>query len=121
MPTKPTAATLKLATKIAEELFLDGSGEKADRLQLINLHGFYLGSWSLECAVGHIAAILKASKPKPKKRKAVKPDMLEACKVAMEACRDNLKMYQYKNEPALLEAFNKCRAAVMAAGKQPRK
>jgi hypothetical protein len=45
----------------------------------------------------------------------------EAATFTREAIRDNLKEYQYKNEPLLLEAFNKCDDALLcAATSRPR-
>jgi hypothetical protein len=45
----------------------------------------------------------------------------EAATFTREAIRDNLKAYQYKNEPLLLEAFNKCDDALLcAANSRPR-
>lgn len=35
-----------------------------------------------------------------------------ACQLAHDACQDNLKMYQYKNEPVLMDAFHAARAAL---------
>lgn len=44
--------------------------------------------------------------------------LLAACEKAMLACQDNLKMWAYKNEPLLMEAFNECKAALAAATPQ---
>jgi hypothetical protein len=45
----------------------------------------------------------------------------EAATFTREAIRDNLKAAQYKNEPLLLEAFNKCDDALLcAATSRPR-
>ena len=68
--TKPTAATMKLATKIALQLFTTGGGSKAFKLKLIDEDGFYLGGWSFSPAVDQIAAIIEAAKPKPKRKAA---------------------------------------------------
>lgn len=46
---------------------------------------------------------------------AAAPDLLEACRLAKDACRDNLKMYCYKNEHALMAAFKACEAAIAKA------
>lgn len=46
---------------------------------------------------------------------AATPDLLEACKVAAEACRKNLAKYQYKDEVALLGAFKACQTAIEKA------
>jgi hypothetical protein len=46
---------------------------------------------------------------------AATPDLLEACKVAAEACRKNLAKYQYKDEVALLDAFKACQTAIEKA------
>lgn len=43
---------------------------------------------------------------------ALAPDMLRACNMAMEACRENLRAYQYKNEIVLLEAMMECRRII---------
>lgn len=48
---------------------------------------------------------------------AAAPDLLEACEIALEACRKNLEWAAYKDEQILLEAFNKCRAAINKAKK----
>lgn len=40
------------------------------------------------------------------------PDLLAACKLAMEACRKNLAIFQYKDEPALHAAFTACYEAI---------
>ena len=42
-------------------------------------------------------------------------ELREACRKAMLACQDNLKMYAYKNEPALMEAFEACKTAIAKA------
>jgi uncharacterized coiled-coil protein SlyX len=39
----------------------------------------------------------------------------EAATFTREAIRDNLKAAQYKNEPLLLEAFNKCNDSLLCA------
>lgn len=46
---------------------------------------------------------------------AAAPDLYAACEAAMLACQDNLKMWAYKNEPALHDAFVKCKAALAKA------
>lgn len=42
-------------------------------------------------------------------------DLLAACRVARESCRDNLAKYAFKNEPALLSAFKACDKAIARA------
>ena len=46
---------------------------------------------------------------------AAAPDLLAACKTAMEACRENMRAYQYKNEIVLHEAFLACEQAIQKA------
>jgi hypothetical protein len=46
---------------------------------------------------------------------AAAPDLLEACERAVDACRDNLVAYQFKNEQALLTALQVCEAAIAKA------
>lgn len=46
---------------------------------------------------------------------AAAPDLLAACEAAMKACQDNLSMYQYKNEPLLLGAYDACKTAIAKA------
>jgi len=45
------------------------------------------------------------------------PELLDACKLAFHACQDNLRMYAYKNEQLLVEAFDACRKAIEKAGR----
>lgn len=44
-------------------------------------------------------------------------ELIEACKMAITACRKNLAMYQYKDELALADAFQACKRAVEQAEK----
>jgi hypothetical protein len=41
--------------------------------------------------------------------------LLEACKLSLDACQKNLTMAEYKDEPALLNAFRACRLAIEKA------
>lgn len=43
---------------------------------------------------------------------AAAPALLEACEIAMEACRMNLVMFQFKDEKALHAAFKACESAI---------
>ncbi len=46
---------------------------------------------------------------------AAAPDLLAACKVALDACQKNIAMWAYKDEPALLAAINALRPAIASA------
>ena len=43
------------------------------------------------------------------------PELLAACRIALMAAQNNLQAASYKNEHALLEAFNACKAAIAKA------
>ena len=49
----------KLAKTIAEELFRNGYGEKANRLAMLDPQGNDLGGWSKEGVVNQIVDLLK--------------------------------------------------------------
>ena len=49
---------------------------------------------------------------------ALAPDMLRACNMAMDACRENLRAWQYKNEIVLHEAMKECERIIELASAQ---
>ncbi len=46
---------------------------------------------------------------------AAAPDLLAACEAALAACQENIAMWAYKNEPALLKAIDILRPAIAKA------
>jgi hypothetical protein len=46
-------------------------------------------------------------------------ELVAACRKAILACQDNLKMWQYKNEPLLQEAFDACKEIIAKVEGQP--
>ena len=78
----------------------------------VTTHADYLHPGSLVIAARSDLSHRAAESTANARLIAAAPELLAACRTAMLACQDNLRMWQYKNEIKLMEAFEACKAAV---------